>query len=348
MMNNPEAFLQRARPEIVGLIDTDQAEIELDEHAAWIELYYPSLTRVLARHSAFSPRELQSKIRALQACGEFSERGRGIQWATTIEQHLKVRRAGASKLLEAIQNGSSLKCGAEDFFLLDVFGGAGFIAEFARSVLGFKCSVITSDPSAVMVRLALQKGLPAFWQRAQDLFMTRDDSVDAVLFAYGTHHVPEPERLGIFKEAWRVLKPGGVLIFHDFEENTPASRWFQDVVDPYTVTGHRHKHFTVDSVFGYYVGAGFHRPDISTIDDNFQFTAAAGEAARMAAVRFMGGAYGLERLERTDGARFLWGKIRRIFPLEETSLNQGSGGHQIVIHRPALLGVGRKPENVKV
>jgi SAM-dependent methyltransferase len=345
MMNNSEAPLQTVRPEVINFINTADMEIGLHEHAAWIEDYYPRLARVIDRRT-MTPYELQARIKALQACTEFSEQGRGIQWATTIEQHLRVRRTGASKLLGALQNGSSPPGRSDDYFLLDVFGGAGFIAQFAREVFGFNGTVITSDPSAVMVRLALEKGLPAFWQRAQDLFMTRDDSVDAVLFAYGTHHVPVNERPRVFEEAWRVLKPGGVLIFHDFEENTPASIWFQEVVDRYTVTGHRHEHFATGTLSSYFIDAGFELESLSTIDDCFQFTAPTGEAARMAAIEFMGGAYGLERLERTNGmSRFLWGEIKQIFPLDERSINHGSGGHEVVIHRPALLGVGKKPGN---
>jgi ubiquinone/menaquinone biosynthesis C-methylase UbiE len=330
-------------PEPANFIALEESEIKLDDHVDWIESHHPHVAHIVANLRAMDYFELQSKVRALQACFEFSEKGRGVQWATTIEQHLKVRRSGASRLLASTRSGRSSNNGC---YLLDVFGGAGFIAQFARDVFDFEGTVLTSDPSPVMVRLALEKGLPAFWQRAQDLFMTRSNSVDAVLFAYGTHHVPSHERQQSFREAWRVLKPGGVLIFHDFEENTPTARWFQEVVDRYTFTGHNHPHFTTGDLGGYFREAGFDLEFISTIDDCFQFLTPTRDASRRAAIEFMGGAYGLEKLAGSEGAsQFLWERIKEIFSVEEKAPRTGSkGGYELVIHRPALLGVGRKPE----
>lgn len=348
-MSEPEIQIQIAHPEVFNFFNADDAEIKLDEHVDWIRHNHPRIAHIIADLADLSPSELSAKIRDLQACSEFSESGRGLQWATTVEQHLRVRRTGATTLLASLLDGllHYPKARAEGYYLLDVFGGAGFIALFARDVFSFKGTVLTSDPSAVMVRMALQKGLPAFWQRAQDLFMTRTNSVDAVLFAYGTHHVPVQERLQSFEEAWRVLRPGGVLIFHDFEENTPAARWFEKVVDRYTITGHKHAHFTQGDVRNYFTDAGFDVELITTIDDSFQFTASTRKAAHRAATEFMGGAYGLERLNRPKGARrFLWNQIKEIFSVEEMAFNSnGRGVFKTVIHRPALLGIGRKPEH---
>lgn len=340
-MSNPQLEIQLSHPDVVSFPAISDDQLDLNDHLAHMRSHHPQVTPIIANLRAISPGEMRAKISALQACSEFSERGRGLQWATTTEQHLGVRRSGASALLGAAECPGQA---ASDFYLLDVFGGAGFIAQFARDIFNFGGIVVTSDPSPIMVRLTRQKGFPALWQRAQDLFMTRSNSVDAVLFAYGTHHVPPPERLQSFREAWRVLKPGGTLIFHDFEAESSPTRWFQEVVDPYTVTGHQHEHFTVKNILRYFEESQFEVKVVSTIDDCFQFAAPTKEAARVTVIEFMGGAYGLENLPRSKGTmRFLWSKLEEIFSIEEFADDQMAGGQQVVVHRPALLCVGQKP-----
>jgi ubiquinone/menaquinone biosynthesis C-methylase UbiE len=324
----------------------DGRAIDFEEHLGWIRQYHPQVSRIIPNVRALGNAELAAKTRALDACSEFAEKGRGLQWATTTDQHLQVRKVGAGILLRTLEEAAERSTGlpAEEYYLLDVFGGAGFIAQFARDVYGFNGVVITSDPSAVMVQLTLQKRLPALWQRAQDLFMTEDNSVDAVLFAYGTHHVPIDERQQCFNEAMRVLKPNGVLIFHDFEDDTPTVHWFRDVVDVCTMMGHKHEHFKTDDLRNYFTTAGFEIETVTTIDDCFQFTAPTQKDARFLAIDFMGGAYGLEKLKKSDRtSEFLWDKITTIFTLEEISHEgESETGFTTIIHRPALLGVGRK------
>jgi len=339
------ALAQTNGADILG--QAEDTEIDLDAYLRWLNTNHPIITNIIADMQAINPAERAARIRALLACAEFSAHGRGNQWATTIDHHLEVRKAGATTLLSAPPNLPQRAPSADEppYFLLDVFGGAGFIAQFAQDSLGFPGTVITSDPSALMVRLTLNKNLPTLWQRAQDLLMTRSDSLDAVLFAYGTHHVPIAERLQSFKEAWRVLKPGGVLLFHDFPEQGVASRWFAEIVDPYTFTGHKHAHFSIAGVTDYYTAANFHIHSLSEIDDCFQFEGSSRETALTEAIEFMGGAYGLEKLEKSPaGTNFLWEKIQQIFPVEETPVAASPAErYRIVIHRPALLGVGIKP-----
>ena len=349
-MSELEIHVQTPVYGLPNFVDPDNTMIDLDEHVAWIKARHPEVSHLLADPESFDPILLRSKIDGLQGCSEFSEKGRGIQWATTTEQHLRVRKCGASMLLSGLTERAGRSSQSQaSFCLLDVFGGAGFIAQFAREIYGFKGTVLTSDPSPVMVQRTLEKGLPAFWQRAQDLFMTRSDSVDAVLFAYGTHHVPVHERSQSFQEAWRVLKPGGTMVFHDFEEETPTARWFREVVDPYTVTGHKHAHFTVDELRAYFADARFRIERICIVDDCFQFWGPTDELSRTAAIEFMGGAYGLEKLEACEATtQFLWRKMNQIFYVQGLANESPSGGGvETIIHRPALLGVARKPRESK-
>src|SRR5262245_56276979 len=109
--------------------------------------------------------------------------------------------------------------------------------------------------------------------------------------------------------------------------------------------GHKHEHFATDDLDRYFRTAGFDVESITTMDDCFQFTASTPEGARIAATDFMGGAYGLEKLQKSEGAsKFLWNEINNIFSVEEIRNGGGQGQEfSTMIHRPALLGVGRKP-----
>ena len=70
------------------------------------------------------------------------------------------------------------------------------------------------------------------------------------------------------------------------------------------------------------------------------------EDSRRSAIEFMGGAYGLEKLRGSeDTGEFLWEKIKDIFLVEEVApRSRPAMGCEILIHRPALLGIGKKPE----
>ncbi|GII66077.1 hypothetical protein Skr01_61620 [Sphaerisporangium krabiense] len=107
--------------------------------------------------------------------------------------------------------------------VLDPLGGDGVLAQvFATMAPQAGHAVITSDVAGEMVIEALRAGLPAVRQRARFLFI-RDEAVDAVLLAYGTRRIPEADRLLVCQEAARVLRPGGRLVIHDFEEGAPLT-----------------------------------------------------------------------------------------------------------------------------
>lgn len=320
--------------------------IDLDGYMAWFKFYHPHLADCLNDIRQLTPEALDAWKQGLSLCSDFSESGRGQQWATTIDQFIQVRSTGPKIILDAIIRTALTydTNNQHNFMLLDVFGGAGFVAEFAGRIFGFSGTVITGDPSSLMVRRALQKGLPAFLQRAQDLVMTRDNSIDAVLFAYGTHHIPVEERARSFEEAWRVLKPGGVLVCHDFDQQSSTAHWFDQIVDKYTFTGHQYDHFTQQSIHDLFTGANFEILSIDTINDCFTLNGPTREETIDAALSFMHGAYGLEKITMDDeGKAFLWQNIQRIFKVDISDSAEAREGAQVIINRPALVGIGRKP-----
>src|SRR5690606_418049 len=83
--------------------------------------------------------------------------------------------------------------------------------------------LLAGDISGSMVAAALADGLPAVRQRADQLLL-RDDVLDAVLIAYGSHHIAPSQRPRALSEAYRVLVPGGRVALHDFASDSPGSR----------------------------------------------------------------------------------------------------------------------------
>ena len=199
--------------------------------------------------------------------------------------------------------------------VLDVLGGDGTLARAAATGLpsgpvrpddphspldagqpaGAGPTVLTSDLSAGMVAAAQRHGLPALQQPAQRLRL-RDSSVDAVIIAYGTHHIPVEQRLDAVREAWRVLRPGGRLVLHDFAEDSPVARWFTEVVHPYSRTGHPYPHFTAEAMTRLFNAAGFADVRVVDVYDPFVLIAVDQSTARLRLGRHLADMYGLVRL----------------------------------------------------
>ncbi|MBT2393895.1 class I SAM-dependent methyltransferase [Streptomyces sp. ISL-1] len=167
--------------------------------------------------------------------------GRGDSYRRA-QQDAFVRWTGAHRLLSLATPADP----AGDVVILDVLGGDGTIA---RAVGGradssaAKLTILTGDISGEMVAQALAYGLPAVRQAAEALLL-RDDCVDAALLAYGTHHIAPADRPRAAAEAVRVVRPGGRVVLHDFDESSPMARFFTDVVHPNSSAGHDYPHFT--------------------------------------------------------------------------------------------------------
>jgi ubiquinone/menaquinone biosynthesis C-methylase UbiE len=214
-----------------------------------------------------------------------------------------IRSTGISQLFNFIQPSNGTK---KEFTpqhkVLDVLGGDGVLARAINQMLpsARRPHIITSDLDEDMVRAAQAYGLFAIQQPAQKLLL-KDNSTHGVIIAYGSHHIPRDQRLEACREAFRVLKPGGRIAFHDFEAGSPVSRWFGEVVDRYSQTGHCFDHFTRDEIRGYLQEAGFDDVKVDHVYDPFILSDKTPTAAQTLLKKHLLEMYGLVQLTKCNG-----------------------------------------------
>jgi len=271
-----------------------------------------------------------------------------------------IRSTGISQLFNFIrpENGFT-----PEHKVLDVLGGDGVLARAIDQMLPAttRPQIITSDLAEDMVRAAQAYGLFAIQQPAQSLLL-KDSCTDGVIIAYGSHHIPSDQRLEACREAFRVLRPGGRIAFHDFEENQPVSRWFGEVVHRYSQTGHRFAHFTREEIRQYLQVAGFDEVKVDQIYDPFILSDTTAKGAQTQLKKHFLDMYGLVQLTECNGPtralEMVWEMAHQYFRFDYPSLglDESFGATHIKTHqkngrwfvespRVALVGHGVKPNS---
>jgi ubiquinone/menaquinone biosynthesis C-methylase UbiE len=100
--------------------------------------------------------------------------------------------------------------------VLDVGGGTGRAARALSSP-----ERIVIDPAGGMLSRARRHDLAAVRGDGSRL-PVRDESVDAVTIVDALHHIAD--RRGALAEAYRALRPGGVVVIFDFDPSTLRGR----------------------------------------------------------------------------------------------------------------------------
>ncbi|MER9469377.1 methyltransferase domain-containing protein [Mesorhizobium sp. M0482] len=270
---------------------------------------------------------------------EFTSEGRGANYLDSIQLSLLARSEGVMDLLGKMHpNGRDGLCSS--LIICDLLAGDGYVNKVAHRLLGpARCPIfINSDISQFMVEHCIRDGLFAVWQSATDPFWIRDGSVDGVLMAYGTHHIPRAQRATAVRAAARILRPGGTLVLHDFEEGSPTARWFADVVSTHSVTPHDYPHFTAGEVLDLFAAAQFDEVTVQRITDPFVFHAGDEESALHLLGEYVVKMYGLEKL-RSDRQRVL-ALLDEYFGIVVTRTSHGE--FEARVARNALVGSGRR------
>jgi ubiquinone/menaquinone biosynthesis C-methylase UbiE len=294
-------------------------------------------------------------VRALADCvNEFetdADTGRGESYRRAQRDAI-VRWTGIARLL-ALALGDAHPTAPDGWRMLDVLGGDGLIARAVRAKEAAPLpadAILTGDIAGHMVLSALRQGLPAVRQAAQFLLL-RSGCLDAVLFAYGTHHIPPDDRLAACQEAHRVLRPGGRVVLHDFEEGSPMADWFNVVVDGHCANGHRYQHFTAAGMREYLERSGFSDIVVEHVEDPLVVHAATRQLAWQRLTDYVLDMYGLVGLRR--GASEARARAR-VWALLRQHLRYSEGGHTepavypedgrwaAIAPRVALVAHGRK------
>ncbi len=199
-------------------------------------------------------------------------------------------------------------------------------------------SVLTGDISGQMVERALALGLPAVRQAANFLFL-RDGSVDAVLLAYGTHHIEPRDRLAAIREAFRVVRPGGRVVLHDFDDTSPMAYFFARVVHANSKAGHDYVHFSRESL-RHIFGDASATADITDIYDPYVVCGATEKDAQIGMCKYIADMYGLTGLlsSKNDISSF-WQMLVKEF--DHSGYEARPYGNTDYPRRPVIYSKGR-------
>ncbi|WP_158716983.1 class I SAM-dependent methyltransferase [Streptomyces rimosus] len=230
------------------------------------------------------------------------ENGRGDSYRRA-QQNIAVRMTGIRRLFELAGGVRDVGDLPPTWRTLDLLAGDGLLTRALRVLAPqVRDGVVSSDIARTMVTAALAAGLPAIRQDARFLFM-RSATMDAVILAYGSHHVPSDDRTTVFLEAARVLRPGGRFVVHDFEEGSPSARWFSEAVHRHSAAGHPYRHFTAEELRRGLGAAGLREIRVHRVYDPFIMRAATREDAVGQLADYMHDMYGLCGLDRGDATR---------------------------------------------
>jgi SAM-dependent methyltransferase len=296
-----------------------------------------------------------------EAVSEFeddADLGRGTSYRRAQRSPM-VRARGIRSLFTLAAGVTTTARIPRDWRLLDVLGGDGLLARVLRTVAPQVAPLaITSDMAGHMVLEALRHGLPAIRQLAQFLFV-RDETMDAVIIAYGTHHIEPEERTAACQEAARVLRPGGRLVLHDFEEGSPVARWFAEVVHRHSRSGHPYTHFSAAEMEHRIAEANLRPVGVRRVYDPLVIEGDDPHEVRAALADYLFDMYGLVGLTgraRAETRDTVWALARRYFAypvgaIPDRNGSPGPGGPVVYqrrstwlaeVPRVALVAVGEK------
>ena len=265
--------------------------------------------------------------------------GRGLAY-NHAQKSATNREAGMTTLLKCLSPSAEIP--GPDFRILDVLGGDGTLARFCRTLGRHSPTIYTADISKFMIDACRAQSLPCIRQSAtRSLF--RDNVLDGVVIAYGSHHLGDDERPAAVREARRTLKPGGRLVLHDFEIGGKCANWFDTVVHPYSRTGHPHRHFSRQEMSDLFTAAGFRDVGVFEIEDPIALQGNTPENAKHNAIMHMYDMYDLIKV--ADSRAEVVPRLERHISetLGPISVSGGGGRYVARISRQALVAVGTKP-----
>lgn len=204
--------------------------------------------------------------------------------------------------------------------------------------------MVTNDISLHMFRSAGLWGFPTH-EDARLLPRTfRESSLDGVLFAYGTHHVTSLDEA--IRASLDVLRPNGRIVLHDFLDEGQVGRWFHEIVDKNSRTGHDFPHLgPVELAVSLYL-AGFRDVELYEMEDPFVFSVPEGTSAsaREVACTYLLGMYGMTESFSHQLDRFVE-LIHEVLSYPEIGNEPHFGDDLVYVPRRAMVVSARRPED---
>ena len=322
---------QRTEPYVNGY--------SFEEYLDYLRRGHPELYDLLSHERCC---EVERHIEQINmASWEFEDEkvgGRGLAY-NVAQQRVDNRKVGMSTLLKCLW--PSFEAPGPSFRILDVLGGDGTFARLCKTLGHHTPTIYTADISKFMIDACHAHALPCVRQPAtRSLF--RDNVLDGVLIAYGSHHLDSNARRLAVREAHRTLRAGGRLVLHDFEIGGRCAKWFDSIVHPYSRTGHPHAHFSRREMFHLFTSGGFRDVRVFGIRDPFTLHGSSPEEARCNAIMHMYDMYDLIKL--ADSACDIAPRLERHITetLGPISIRQEEGRYVAQIPRDALVAVGTK------
>lgn len=314
-------------------------EYSFEQYLTYLHRRHPDLYTLLSQE-----RCCDAELRMATwntTCWEFEDDtvgGRGSAY-NNAQKSPDNRHVGMTTLLKCFS--SSFEVPDRAFRILDVLGGDGTLARFCKTLGPRTPTIYTADISKFMIDACHAQALPCVRQSAtRSLF--RDNALDGVLIAYGSHHLDGIARQLAIREAHRTLRAGGRLVLHDFEIGGRCAQWFDRVVHPYSRTGHPHVHFSRHEMCHLLTNAGFRDIRVFDICDPFTLPGRSPEEARRNAIKHMYDMYDLIKV--ADSGCDIGSCLERLISatLGPISIRQEEGRYVAHIPRHALVAVGTK------
>lgn len=349
----PQGFKQQAfkqeRDDMSRLVDIDLldrvyiGDLTFQDYLKEIRASYPGLYDLLEL-KRIEAGAIEKYIGEMDSVSwEFEDKdvgGRGVAYIHS-QENFDNRKVGMETLIKCFSPSYSEVPGPA-FHILDVLGGGGTVARFLSTLAIPTPTVITADLSKLMIGACrAKKNLPYIRQSAaRSLF--RDNVLDGVLIAYGSQLLSLEVRQLAVMESHRTLKPGRRLVLHAFEIGERVARFFDDVVHPYSRTGHPHQHFTRPGILDLFTRAGFRDVRLFEISDPFILRGATREQAKRNAIMHLYRMYDLVKVANTEADIEQALEPHIVNTLGPISVLREQDSYAAQIPRTTLVAVGTK------
>lgn len=195
-----------------------------------------------------------AKLQAIDSGGFSHEMVGGIYGREQLDvKKVLFRKQGYLGIAHLLQRHKTWQ--AEDI-LFDSLAGNGTFDRLMQQLFQVRPRYVGNDVSMPMVKQAHSDNRLVFYS---DLRMpiVRHSIADYGVSAYGTHHIPPPERLSFLSVAGKRVKPGGTFVVQDFIEGSATARWYSECIDQFRSHGHALSHFKKGELASLLSMAGF-------------------------------------------------------------------------------------------